>query len=222
MNQSLSLQQTALKGLRGFGILLCVLVALVSYRYVTGGGFVPAMIAENTLFQPWLLIHVLAAATALLIGPFQFLTARNPAKRSVHRILGRIYAIGCLAGAVSGFMLALGASTGYISTAGFGLLAIAWFVTVAIGWRKAVTGKIADHQEWMIRSFALTLAAVTLRLYLPIAQILPVDFDDAYRAISFLSWVPNVIAAEFFLIRRRAMATSVRSQTLSIQSVRSI
>lgn len=203
MNQTLSLQNVAFKGLRAIGIFLCIAVALASYRYVAGVGFVPDIVSENLFLHPWLLVHVLASATALLIGPFQFLTARKPAKRGVHRTLGRIYAIGCLVGGVSGFALALGASTGIVSTMGFGLLAIAWFTTVAIGWRKAVQGNLADHQQWMIRSFALTLAAVTLRLYLPVAQLLPIDFDDGYRAISFLCWVPNVVGAELFLIRRR-------------------
>ena len=58
------------------------------------------------------------------------------------------------------------------------------------------------HRKWMIRSFALTFAAVTLRLYLPIAQLLPIEFDNAYRVISFLCWVPNLIVAEAYLRRK--------------------
>jgi ABC-type spermidine/putrescine transport system permease subunit II len=60
----------------------------------------------------------------------------------------------------------------------------------------------AAHRRWMIRSFALTFAAVTLRLYLPLGFLLPVSFDDAYRVISFLCWVPNLLAAEWLLRRR--------------------
>lgn len=51
----------------------------------------------------------------------------------------------------------------------------------------------------MIRSFALTFAAVTLRLYLPLHLLFQVSFDDAYRAISFLCWVPNLLIAELYL-----------------------
>lgn len=202
MNQAFPLQDAAAKGLRGLGLFLCVAVALISYRYVAGAGFVPDIVATNLAIHPWLLIHVLASATALLIGPFQFLTARKPAK-GIHRILGRTYAVSCLVGAVSGMPLALGASTGWVSTLGFGLLAIAWFATVSIGWQKAVRGHLVDHRKWMIRSFALTLAAVTLRLYLPIAPLLPFEFADSYRAISFLCWIPNLVVAEIFLARRK-------------------
>ena len=59
--------------------------------------------------------------------------------------------------------------------------------------------RIAEHRRWMIRSFALTFAAVTLRLYLPIFPLLGVSFLDGYRAVSFLSWVPNLIVAEIYL-----------------------
>jgi len=51
----------------------------------------------------------------------------------------------------------------------------------------------------MIRSFALTFAAVTLRLYLPISAMLSIPFEEAYRAISFLCWVPNLALAELYL-----------------------
>jgi hypothetical protein len=56
----------------------------------------------------------------------------------------------------------------------------------------------------MIRSFALTLAAVTLRLQMPAAFILGLDMAVAYPAIAFLCWVPNLAIAELVLARRRS------------------
>jgi len=56
----------------------------------------------------------------------------------------------------------------------------------------------------MIRSFALTLAAVTLRIYIPIGLALPVPFEVSYQAISFLCWVPNLLLAELYLRRQKA------------------
>jgi hypothetical protein len=51
----------------------------------------------------------------------------------------------------------------------------------------------------MIRSFALTFAAVTLRLYLPASQIAGMPFPAAYSAIAWLCWVPNLLVAEWFI-----------------------
>jgi hypothetical protein len=59
----------------------------------------------------------------------------------------------------------------------------------------------------MIRSFALTLAAVTLRLYLPLSRIAGIPFYDAYVPIAWLCWVPNLLVAETWLrLRRRGGA----------------
>ena len=75
---------------------------------------------------------------------------------------------------------------------------------MSLAWRRAMQRRFTEHRAWMIRSFALTLAAVTLRLYLPVASLMSIPFDDAYRAISFLAWVPNLLVAELYL-RYRAV-----------------
>jgi uncharacterized membrane protein len=149
-------------------------------------------------------VHAAAAATALLVGPIQFRSQLRAGRPKLHRVLGRVYVTGCLVGGATGLLLALGATTGRVSTAGFGSLALVWLFATAMAWRLAVRRELARHREWMIRSFALTFAAVTLRVYLPIAQTMPVELEDAYRAISFLCWVPNLIAAEVYVRARRA------------------
>ncbi|HEU4794646.1 MAG TPA: DUF2306 domain-containing protein [Pyrinomonadaceae bacterium] len=185
-------------------VFLCAVVALVSYRYLFSHGEAPPVITNNVFKNPWLVIHVAGAATALLIGPLQFssrLRARFP---QFHRLIGRTYVVSCLVGGVAGFVLALGATTGPISTIGFGSLAVLWIASTSLAWRRAMQGRFVDHRAWMIRSFAFTFAAVTLRLYLPLAALLSINFVDAYIAISFLCWLPNLAVAELYL-RNRAI-----------------
>jgi len=194
------------RGLAALGALLAAAVALVSYRYLAPGLPAPEIVAANA-FGVWLPVHAAAAATALLVAPLQFRSQLRARRPRVHRWLGRIYVTGCLLGGVSGLALALGASTGPVSSIAFGALALVWFAATVQAWRLARRRDFTAHREWMIRSFALTFAAVTLRLYLPIAQLLPIEFDDAYRAISFLCWIPNLAVAEAYLRRnRRAVA----------------
>ena len=69
-------------------------------------------------------------------------------------------------------------------------------------------GDVARHQQWMIRSFALTLAAVTLRVYLPLAFANQVPFEVSYPVIAWMCWVPNLIVAEWFLLRQRPKAAT--------------
>ena len=182
--------------------LLSIGVALVSFRYLLGVGAVPPVIANNQFLNPWLVVHVAGAATALLIGPMQFSSKLRTRFGPLHRWIGRTYVVSCLIGGLAGLVLALGASTGPISTIGFGSLAILWIITTSFAWRRATQGRFIEHRAWMIRSFALTFAAVTLRLYLPLIFLLQVRFDDAYRAISFLCWVPNLLLAELYLRKK--------------------
>lgn len=179
--------------------LMSFAVATASYRYLIDFGPVPPAIAANKFKHPWLVLHAASAATALLVGPIQFVSRVRAARPKLHRWLGRIYVVCCIAGGITGLVLALGASTGPVSVLGFGLLAVAWTVSTVIAWRAAVERRFAQHQAWMIRSFALTCAALTLRVYIPTLEVLPVPFETGYRVISFACWVPNVLIAELLL-----------------------
>jgi hypothetical protein len=54
----------------------------------------------------------------------------------------------------------------------------------------------------MIRSYALTFAAVTLRIWLPfLIGILGLTFIEAYKIVAWLSWIPNILVAELIISR---------------------
>jgi uncharacterized membrane protein len=182
--------------------LLAILVALISYRYVLGLPPVPDIIALNRFRTFWLVLHVGFASTALLLGVVQFSKVVRERRPSVHRWTGRVYVVSCIIGGISGLVLAAGTSAGPIAGAGFGSLSVLWIITNALGWQRALTRDFASHRRWMIRSWALTLAAVTLRIYIPLFEIAEIPELPAYRAISFLCWAPNLLAAEI-LVRRQ-------------------
>jgi uncharacterized membrane protein len=182
-----------------------VLIALVSVRYLVpgapGGG--PAILANRAAAFGALTLHAGLASTALLLGPWQFfgfLRARWP---RLHRWIGTAYVACCLGAAAAGLALAFGTTAGPVASVGFGLLAVAWAAATWRAWRLARGHAFAAHQRWMIRSFALTFAAVTLRIQLPLAGALALDMAIAYPVISFLCWVPNLVVAELYLGARR-------------------
>ncbi len=97
---------------------------------------------------------------------------------------------------------------------GFGILALLWFFTGLQAYRMVRRGDIEAHRRWMIRNFALTLAAVTLRLYLPLMMaVLRWPFREAYITVSWLCWVPNLVVAEWMVRQRRRplQAVALRS-----------
>jgi len=85
---------------------------------------------------------------------------------------------------------------------GFGALAVLWFFTGLQAYRSIRRCDVETHRHWMIRNFALTLAAVTLRNYLPLFLFaFHWKFEPSYIAVSWFCWVPNLLVAEW-LIRR--------------------
>jgi len=82
---------------------------------------------------------------------------------------------------------------------GFGLMAIVWLITTLNAYLLIRQRQVQAHQQWMIRSYAVTLAGVTLRLYLGISVLLGVKFVEAYPVLAWLCWVPNLIIAELII-----------------------
>lgn len=184
---------------RSLAALLSLAVAVFSYRYLPGVGPLSPEILANLFARPWLLVHVTGAATALLLGPFQFLPGLRTRWPKIHRWIGRTYVVGCLVGASGGFVMAFGSTAGPVAGVGFGLLALCWAWANVQGWRTAMAGRFAEHRVWMIRSFAMTFAAVTLRIYLPLLPMTGLSFRDSYVATAWISWIPNLILAELWL-----------------------
>jgi uncharacterized membrane protein len=192
----------------GYGAMtfLCVgvsLYALLAYGLLPLGAYLHPEMRANFVAHPWgIYIHVFAAVAALVAGPLQFSAALRARRPRVHRLLGRAYlGIGVAVGGASGLYMAQFAFGGAVPRAGFTLLALAWLHT---GWRAyaAIRARdVAAHREWMVRNFALTLAAVTLRIELPLLLASGFSFEQAYAVVAWLCWVPNLLAAELRLLR---------------------
>jgi uncharacterized membrane protein len=191
-------------------MLLSVEIAAVSVlRYVAGSEPAPPPIVENAFAHPFLVIHVIGGVTALLVGPLQFVRRIRTRRPAFHRATGLIYVAACAIGAPAGFMLALGTTAGPVAGTAFAILALLSAAFTWLGWRAAVERRFDSHREWMLRSYALTSAAITLRLMLPASIfLLGFDFDSAYRVIAWLSWLTNLALFEYFIRRNRVPARS--------------
>jgi hypothetical protein len=162
----------------------------------------PAEVQQSPIWLGAFYVHIMLGGISLLTGWSQFL--RNFRKRnlSFHRTLGKIYLIAVMISGLCGLYIAFFATGGLVSVLGFGGLALSWLFTSSSAYRSIRLRDIESHERWMIRSYALTFAAVTLRIWLPLSMAFGIDFMIAYPVISFLCWVPNLFFAEF-LIRRK-------------------
>lgn len=163
--------------------------------------------------------HVLGSGVALLIGGFQFLPGLRARRLNLHRWLGRVYLSAVLIGGIGGIALALRADGGLAGQFGFSMLGVVWLIS---GWQAYAAIRRKDvqaHRIWMIRNFALTFAAVTLRIYLGISEVL--EIDDFYPAVAWLCWVPNLIIAEWLIVATPAMGWGLRAAAMSKQTSQS-
>ena len=193
-----------------FPCLGVTLYAALVYALLPLGAYLhPEMRANFVAHAAGIYIHVFAAMFALALGPFQFWAGLRARRPRVHRIMGRLYlGIGVAVGGVSGLYMAAFAFGGVVAKTGFALLALAWLYT---GWRAFTAiraGDVVAHRAWMIRNFSLTLAAVTLRIYLPFPMALGVPFEVSYPVIAWLCWVPNLVVAQWWIYRSATRVTA--------------
>jgi uncharacterized membrane protein len=189
--------------LTGWVVLVVLSLAVAGYA-VAVYGFLPLgttihpdMRAAFEAHRAGIYLHIFAAAVALVLGPFQFSVRLRTTRPALHRWLGRFYlGIGVLIGGLAGLYMAFHAFGGLTARLGFGGLAIAWLYTGLRAYRAIRARDVACHRRWMVRNFALSFAAVTLRLWLPSAMVSGIPFENAYPVIAWLCWVPNLVAAE--------------------------
>ncbi|MFC9919689.1 DUF2306 domain-containing protein [Agromyces binzhouensis] len=161
-------------------------------------------------------VHIVAGGIALVTGPFQFWRGLRDRAPGVHRWTGRVSLVAIAVAGLAGLALAPFSAAGLVGTFGFGTLAVLWLLSGWRGYRAIRRGDVPSHRAWMTRTFALTYAAVTLRLWLPLLMFAQVPFAgaggfdagaafaNAYAVVPFLCWLPNLIVAEW-LIRRRGL-----------------
>ena len=183
--------------------------AVVAYGFGQLGERVhPEMRAAFEAHALGIKTHVFASALALLLGPFQFSSRLRSRAPRLHRWMGRIYlGVAVLAGGLAGLYMARYAFGGLPARLGFAGLAIGWLYTGAQAYAAIRRGDAVAHRRWMFRNFALTFAAVTLRLYLPATFILHIPFELAYPVIAWACWVPNLLVAEWLVPNTRGRST---------------
>jgi uncharacterized membrane protein len=157
-------------------------------------------------------IHVYMSILVLLAGFTQFSKSLRNSYPKLHRAFGYVYAVDVLlitgpAGLIIGFY----ANGGLTSKVAFVMLACGWIAFTAIAVKKAKAGDYDAHRDFMIRSYALTLSALTLRAWKwGINNSVELPPMDVYRAVAWLGWVPNILLAEFIIWRYKYQAAQKR------------
>jgi uncharacterized membrane protein len=165
-------------------------------------------------------VHVFSAVAALSAGFTQFSVSFLRRRRRWHRLIGRIYAYDILViNFPAGMVLAVCANGLLPGRIAFVLLDWLWFTFTLIAVAAVRNGQIARHREFMIRSYALTFSAITLRTWkLILSHSFHIDAIHLYMIEAWMGFVPNLIVAEWWIRTRvpRRPAAGTRPGSLAI------
>jgi len=194
--------------IKGLGFVFLVLGVALALHALTYGNFdvrygflqlKQKAIATGT-YLPAYYSHVLISALILLIGFFQVSGIGRRWLR-IHRALGKFYVFGILfLAAPGGLVMAMFINRGPSVLTSFICQAGLWFLFTALAFDRIRKRDIDAHRAWMLRSFALTCAAIMLRVYIFFFSYhTDLGQPAAYATLAWLSWIPNLIAVEVYL-----------------------
>jgi len=192
---------------------LAVFVGFYPFKYFFGDGNdgLLQLKTEAVLMNPFWNIgfysHIIPGGIALLIGWIQFNERFRTKRLTWHRTIGIVYVSAALVSSLAGIYIACYATGGIIASSGFMCLGLFWFYSTYKAYSSIRERNINGHKEMMIYSYAACLAAVTLRIYLPLLAFAFNDFIKAYLLVAWLSWVPNLLVA-FYINKRRKAAVN--------------
>ena len=100
----------------------------------------------------------------------------------------------------SGLVLATYANGGLAAQVGFSLQCLVWWAVTYLAWNDIMKKRYESHANMMIRSFAVTLAAMSLRTE---SYVMYYWFGtkpiETYLTVTWLSWVGNLLLAEVLI-----------------------
>lgn len=153
-------------------------------------------------------IHVYASLWVLFAGFTQFSKWLLKNRPRLHRALGYIYVADILLiTGPSGLIMGFYANGGTFSRIAFVLLSVLWIFFTVMALVKARQKDFRAHRNYMIRSYALTLSALTLRAWkYAITNTVELPPMDVYRVVAWAGWVINLLVAEYIIFRIRKNA----------------
>jgi len=160
--------------------------------------------ADYWPYAPFLALHIAGGMVALVLGPFQFVPSIRKNYAKTHRTMGKIYLISVALAASVSLVLSIHKIiiTEKVLTFGTGLagLALAWLLTSGMAYWSVRHRNFVQHREWMVRSFVVTCAFVSFRLFFRIlTEKFHTDPGATADTMAWACWALPLMVAEVFL-----------------------
>lgn len=193
----------------GFGYFFWLMLK-ITLEYVplkTDTGFLMIKQSEVTDRPEYLYFfyaHVYTGIFVLLSG-FSAILRKDFRLKNFHKNAGKIYIfLILLIAAPAGIYMGIFANGGTLSRISFVILGCLWWISTFKAYQLAKQKRFQEHKQWMWRSFALTLSAITLRMWkVIIVYLFHPNPMDVYQIIAWLGWVPNLLLIEYLITKKQ-------------------
>jgi uncharacterized membrane protein len=145
--------------------------------------------------------HVFSSLLILCAGFTQFSNYVLKYHKKLHRLIGKIYAYDILLiNFPAGMIMAFYANGHLPSKIAFIILDCLWFWFTYKAVAAIKVKDIKSHKKFMIRSYALTCSAITLRMWkIILSDLFNINPETLYIIDAWMGFVPNLIFAEWLI-----------------------
>jgi len=155
-----------------------------------------------------LLLHIIPGPVALMLAPFQLWQGLRTNHPRMHRWTGYAYLVSIVVAGLASLAMLPAFKGSLWAASGFFILAFLWIGFTVRGVVLARQKRFTEHRVWMLRSVALTFAAVTLRLMSVPMIISGMTLLETYNITAWASWILPLVAIETWRVRRRNYAVA--------------
>lgn len=160
-------------------------------------------------------VHILGALVFGVFGILQFIKSARQTNLNVHRMLGKFVLIAGLAVAASGLWMSVFYDLPAQDGRGLQIVRVMvglWMLTsLLVAFKAILLRRVACHQNWMIRAYAVAMGAGTqVFTHLPY-QLLVGEVDALSKFwLMSLGWAINVVVAEWIIVRKSSAHVRLR------------
>lgn len=161
-----------------------------------------AVYFKDPIYYLCFYVHLAAGIFCIASSLLQFSSELLRTRRKIHIWSGRIYVFAVLLlGAPTGMYMSFFAKGSMYEKGMFMFMAIAWFYTTLQGLTTILNKKVTAHRNWMYRSYALALTAVTFRIFHMLLYMLDWSSQQNYEISLWISVLGNMLIAELIIFR---------------------
>ncbi len=168
---------------------------------------------SNQIWRTAFYIHVFTSILTLLAGFTQFSSYILKEHKNLHRIMGRVYVFSILfINFPAGMIMAFYANGLLPTRIAFIILDSLWFWFTLRAFLEIKKGNIKAHKQFMMRSYALTFSAITLRTWkIVLSSLFVLSPLALYQIEAWMGFVPNLLLVEWLIRKKKNSTTKITS-----------